>query len=262
MYIGDTGRYPYGPAPAGRGSPVRQGTGLEPGQTTRGQGRRGCLQHGIGGRPRRASTGTACSGGRRRRTRGQGPRRGEPIGPCRGDRHRRCDRFRSVRTGGRRDWCRRRADRRRLPRLRRVRRAWPDGGRRDHDPRRATARSGQGRRRSTPVARVHPLPVPGPSDRRGDGPRRDPGVERRRDGVRDPRDVGAARSAFETRPPTQPSSIASTRAATSPGSPISVAACSAPSSAPPINGIRRNDVGSSPSSTRSSSNDPLRRPRQ
>ena len=34
VYIGDTGRYPYGPAAAGRGAPVRPPDGLEPGRSS------------------------------------------------------------------------------------------------------------------------------------------------------------------------------------------------------------------------------------
>ena len=65
------------------------------------------------------------------------------LGTRRRDRHRGRDRLGCVRACGRVDRRGRRTDRRGVPRLRRVRRAWPDIGRRGHDPGRAAAGAGR-----------------------------------------------------------------------------------------------------------------------
>ena len=158
VYIGDTGRYPYGPRAAGRGSRVRPAAGVEPGQATT---------------TSRRSSSPATRRPQQRSTMLQqelpvlvvdvvepGARalvQATHVGTRRRDRHRRHDRVGRVRT-------RRRAatgadvelDRRGVPRLRRVRRARPDHRRRDHGPRRAAAGAGQATPASTPCCSAAP----------------------------------------------------------------------------------------------------------
>ena len=185
VYIGDTGRYPYGPA-GSRGARLRPPDRLAAGRRLRRQGRRRRLQHRRRRRARRAGRARCpcpCSAsiepGARALVRDHGDR------PRRRDRHGRHDRVGRVRRG------RSPAPAapvdllvRRVPRLRRVRRAGRDRRRPGERARRAAAGAdARGRRRRAP-ARLHALPVPGPHDRRRDGPRRRARQLGRRDRVR------------------------------------------------------------------------------
>ena len=130
-----------------------------------------------------------------------------------------------------------RADRGGLPWLRRVRGAGRDRRRAGHDPGRAAAGAAPGRGRRHAPARLHPLPLPGPGDRRRHGARRRAGQLGRRDRVRCPPGAGRPRPACGPAA-RRPASTASSRRATWPGSPISAVACSAPSSSTPAGGRR------------------------
>ena len=88
----------------------------------------------------------------------------------------------------------------RLSRLRRVRRAWPHERRRGHRAGRAPARPRRRRRCRRPAVRLHPLPVPRPGHRRRHGSGRDAGRLGRRDGVRRPSHPRRARPAGRRRP--------------------------------------------------------------
>ena len=153
------------------------------------------------------------------------------VGPCRRDRHRRHDLVGRVPS---RDRPHRRpgvVDERRVSGFRRVRRTRSDDRRRGDGARRAVARADLRRAGRRPAPRVHALPVPRASDQRCDGARGHARQFGRRDGVRGARDTRRHSGCCATT--CGPASIASCRAATSTGSASSAPACSAPSSTTP-----------------------------
>ena len=130
VYIGDTGRYPYGPKPLADVRRLRPPTGVEPGQGLRRESHHRRLQHRSGSRSRRPAWRDAGARHRRDRARRRGPRSGDDQRPRRRDRHGRHDRLGRLRArrrhGRRRGRRRRRPGIGRLPGVRRVRRARRD----------------------------------------------------------------------------------------------------------------------------------------
>ncbi len=151
---------------------------------------------------------------------------------------------------------------RRLPRVRRVRRAWPDRRRRGDGARRAPAGADLRCRRRRPAARMHALSVPRPHDQRRDGAGRHARQLGRRDRLRRPRPAGGARAA--ARPVSVGRAvIGSCRAATSSRSASSAAGCSVPSSTTPSAGRSKRRRCRAPHSFHDRrSHDPTRRPRR
>ena len=101
MYLGDSGRYPYGPATAGRGARLRPPDHPAARRRARREARRRRLQHRGGRRPRRAAGRVAGAGDRRDRARRALARAGDGAGPRRRHRH---GRARSARAPTRRPW--------------------------------------------------------------------------------------------------------------------------------------------------------------
>ena len=234
VYIGDTGRYPYGSKPLGD---VRRYAG----ELAR------SLVVDFGAKAIIVACNTATAAGlddlrvdgssprlRRHRARSEGHRSSDGVRPRRCDRHGRHRVVRCVRRCRRPNRSTGRARVGGMPGFRRVRRARSDHRRRGHGARRTPAGADPrcGHRRA--AARLHPLPVPGAHDQRRDGPVGDARQLGRRDRLR------RARPARRARPlalrPGAPANIASCRAATSTCSASSVDGCSAPNSPTPSAG--------------------------